>query len=230
MSGPLLHYVTEREGEEPVALTDLRVRHDRAGNPAGVQWRDPEPRDWDAQGVLWVRTSQNLDWQGRLWGKPQFARMHPARQREAMQDLRCSVCVGPPSRTAAGYLFLLEPEDAPLEGGLTIQPPLCLPHARYGTDHCSHLRAGWTLVRSRVPRLYGVLGGIARLRPDGSLDVEERPTGPNGRDLVIPYTARDITPWVIASQLLRRLTHVTEVRLEEELAAAGLLDGAPVLP
>lgn len=223
MSRPPLHYVTKREGEEAADLSTLEIVWDRADSPAGIRWQDPEPRDWDNRGVLWVRTSQNLDRDGRLWGKPRFALMHPARQRETMQDLRCSVCCGQPSRTAEGYLFLLEPEDSPLEGRLTIQPPLCLPHANDGVRRCSHLRDGWTLVRSRVPRLFGVLGGIARRLPDGSLDVQQH-VGPDGLDIPIPYTAREVTPWVVASQMLRRLTKVTEVRLEDELADAGLHD------
>lgn len=222
-SRPLLHYVTKREGEQAADLSTLEIAWGRARRPVGIRWQDPEPQDWDSRGVLWVRTSQNIDVDGRLWGKPRFALMHPARQRETMQDLRCSVCCGPPSHTAEGYLFLLEPEDSPVEGRLTTQPPLCLPHALEGVRRCSHLRDGWTLVRSRVPRLFGVYGGIARRLPDGSLDVQQH-AGPDGRDIPIAYTAREVTPWVMASQMLRRLTKVTDVRLEDELAAAGLPD------
>jgi hypothetical protein len=222
MSGSLAHYVTKREGEEFTDISTLEIAQDRAGNPVGVRWRDPDPRDWDARGVLWVRTEQNRDVNGRLWGRPQFSMMHSARQRETMQGLRCSVCCGQPSRTSAGYLFLLEPEDSPVEGRLTIQPPLCLPHALYGIVHCSHLREGWTLVRSRIPRMFGVVGGIAKLAPDGSLDVTQALAGSDGRDIPIPYTARQLTPWVVASQMLRRLTQVTVVHLDDELAAAGL--------
>lgn len=221
MSRPPLHYVTKREGELAADLSTLEVVWGRAGSPVGIRWQEPEPQDWDNRGVLWVRTSQNLDVDGRLWGKPLFALMHPARQRETMQGLRCSVCCGPPSRTSEGYLFLLEREDSPVEGRLTAQPPLCLSHARYGVGRCSHLRDNWTLVRSRVPRLFGVLGGIARPLPDGSLDVPQL-VGPDGQDIPIPYKARETTPWVVASQMLRRLTQVTEVQLEAEPAAAGL--------
>ncbi|MEE4543962.1 hypothetical protein V2S66_18535 [Streptomyces sp. V4-01] len=230
-AGPPLHYVTLREGEEQTDLATLQVAYDRAGKATRVQWQDPQPRDWDDRGVLWVRTEQNRDHAGRLWGKPKFSLMHAARQRETMQELRCSVCVGQPSRTREGYLFLLEPEDSPLEGRLTIQPPLCLPHALYGIDHCSYLlRTGWKLVRSRVPRLHGVVGGIVTLGPDGSPHLEPAVAGLDGRDLPIPYTRHKLLPWVVASQLVRRLTHVTPVNLDQELATARITHRAPRSP
>lgn len=227
MSRPPLHYVTLREGEDQASLSGLEAVYDSKGVATGIRWKDFEPRDWDDRRVLWVRTSQNWGPGRRLLGKPRFALMHPARQRETMMGLRCSVCCESPSRTAAGYLFLLEPEGTPLEGRLTVQPPLCLPHALYGINRCSLLAAGWTLVRSRVPRLFGVNGEILTLTPGGELDVVPKPVGPDGQELPIPYTERAITPWVLASQMVRRLTKVTEVDLDDELAAAGL---APELP
>jgi hypothetical protein len=76
------------------------------------------------------------------------------------------------------------------------------------------------LLRSKVPRLYGVLGQVLK-----AVDHTPEPLppllGPDGSDVPIPYTMRELTPWVLASQLLRRLTGVTVVDIDRELAAAG---------
>jgi hypothetical protein len=155
-------------------------------------------------------------------GKPRFAYMHPARQRATMALLRCQKCHGQPSRTELGYLFLeMAGDRADIEGMTTAQPPVCLAHAAEGIERCKHLiDQGALLVRSRVPRLYGVVGRIYVQGPGG---VEPLPPllGPDGSDTPIPYTNRKLTPWVLASQLVRQLCKVTVVDIEQEIAAAA---------
>jgi hypothetical protein len=212
-----------RKGEEPVPESMLGIRYNRAGMPIGICYRWELPRDRDDRGVLWARTSQNLSPDTRRpTGKPLFAAMHPARQRETMFSLRCQVCHGQASRTELGHLFLEKAGDGDAEGITTGQPPVCLDHAVTGIEHCRHLiDQGYVLLRSRVPRLYGVLGqGFKAV--DHALVPLPPLLSPDGSDLPIPYTRRELTPWVLASQLLRRLTGVTVVDIDHELAAAGL--------
>jgi hypothetical protein len=38
----------------------------------------------------------------------------------------------------------------------------------------------------------------------------------------VPYTDRHLTPWVLAGQLVRRLTRVTVIDLEDELRTAAV--------
>ncbi|GAA3304763.1 hypothetical protein GCM10020295_56730 [Streptomyces cinereospinus] len=151
--------------------------------------------------------------------------MHPSRQRETMQDLRCQVCVvQPASRTASGYLFLAtRPKEARErdwpEGVLTWQPPLCLDCAAIAIEQCPHLsRSGAVALRARVPRLYGVVGTLyttgADLRPVPAQVSEE------ARDLPLPYKDHLLRPWFLASQLVRELRGVTVVELEREIATA----------
>jgi hypothetical protein len=215
-------YVTLRRGEEPVPESMLGIRYNRAGIPVGLCYRWELPRDRDDRGVLWARTSQSLSPDTRRpAGKPLFASMHPARQREMMSSLRCQVCRGKASRNELGYLFLEKADDGDAEGITTGQPPVCLDHAVAGIENCGHLiEQGYVLLRSKVPRLHGVLGQVFKA-VDHALEPLPPLLGPDGSDVPIPYTMRELTPWVLASQLLRRLTGVTVVDIDRELAAAG---------
>ncbi|BBA96888.1 hypothetical protein RVR_2391 [Actinacidiphila reveromycinica] len=223
MSGPewAVPYIVMRDGEEPVPETMISIRYGRGGKPVGLCYRDEMTGDRDDRGVLWARTSQNRSLDNRLVGKPYFAKMHPARQRETMSMLRCQVCHAPASRTEHGYLFVAR-KPAPgteVEGMLTGQPPVCLPHAVAAIERCSFLaEQGYVLLRSRVPRLYGVLAATYGIRDDHALAPLPTPIGPNGEDAPVPYTRRDVTPWLLASQLVRRLTDVTTVDIDRELA------------
>jgi hypothetical protein len=225
VSGPTwtVPYITMREGEEPVPESMLGIRYNRAGAPIGLCYRQELPLDRDDRGVLWARTSQNLSLDTRRpTGKPNFAAMHPSRQREMMSALRCQVCGGQASRTESGYLFLEMAGDGDAEGIMTGQPPVCLEHAVDGVKRCSHLKdRGYVLLRSRVPRLLGVLGQgfkavhhtLVPVAPLLAADVS---------DIPIPYRARELTPWVLASQLVRQLREVTVVDLEQEIAASEM--------
>jgi hypothetical protein len=224
VSGPewAVPYITMRAGEEPEPESALGIRYKRVGTPIGVCYRWELPRDRDDRGVLWARTSQNLSLDTRRpTGKPIFASMHPARQREMMSSLRCQVCHGPASRTELGYLFLEKAGDGDGEGITTGQPPVCLKHAAAGIENCRHLiEHGYVLLRSKVPRLHGVLGQVFKA-VNHSLVPLPPLLAPDGSDIPIPYTMRELTPWVVASQLLRRLTGVTIVDIDRELAEAG---------
>jgi hypothetical protein len=214
-------YMTLREGELPAPESMLSIRC-RKGRPVRLAYVSETTRDRDDSGVLWARVSQSLHPTTRLpVGRPDFAAVHPSRQREAMSSLRCQVCMRPADKNADGYLFL-EVADGrlPGEGVITSQPPVCLRHAAVGIERCSHLLdRGYRLMRVRTPRLYGVVGTMYRPTRAGLLEPVPL-TGPDGRDTAIPYTNRAITAWVLAAQLVRRLTGVTRVDLDAELAAA----------
>lgn len=217
-------YITMREGEEPVREEMLGVRLDRAGRAAGLCYRMEVSGDRDDRGALWARVSQSLSpVDRRPVGRPLWACVHPARQRETMSELRCQKCCRHASRNELGYLFLEKAaDDRPVEGMLTAQPPVCLAHAAEGIDRCRHLGDhGHVLVRSRVPRLYGVIGQRHRMGPQG-LEPMAPLLGPDGGDIPVRYTDRKAVGWLLASQLVRQLTTVTVVDIDRELAEAGL--------
>lgn len=222
---------TMREGEEPEPVSVLGIRYSRRGTPAGLCYRLELPRDRDDRGVLWARTSQNLALESRRpMGKPDFAAMHPARQRDVMSSLRCQVCHGQASRTELGYLFLERAGDGMGEGTITGQPPVCLEHAAAGIKRCSHLQDhGYVLLRSKVPRLYGVLSQVFKA-VDHTLEPLPPLLAPDGSNIPIPYTTQELTPWVLASQLLRQLRGVTVVDPEQELAALQATPRKELLP
>lgn len=203
-------------------MSMLGIRYTRAGKALGLCYRTELAQDRDDRGVLWARTSQNLTMgTSRPTGKPFFASMHPARQRATMSFLRCQVCHGEASCTELGYLFLEKADDGDTEGITTGQPPVCLDHAVAGIENCRHLiDEGYVLLRSKVPRLHGVLGQVYTA-VNHTLEPLPPLLGSDGSDLPIPYTMRELTPWVLASQLVRRLTGVTVVDIDRELAAAG---------
>ncbi|SEO93447.1 hypothetical protein [Actinacidiphila rubida] len=215
-------WITLRDGEEAVPESMLAIDYDRGRRPIGIRYRHELVRDRDGRGVLWVRVSQQLTATSkRLVGKPEFASMHPARQRATMDALRCQVCHGQPSRTERGYLFLEMAAHREVEGIVTAQPPVCLEHAVAGIEECRRLiEEGYVLLRSKVPRLYGVVGTVYSIVGN---QIEALPPllHEDGSDCPIPYTRRDLLPYVLASQLVRRLTGVTVVDIGEELEAAG---------
>jgi len=212
-------YITAREGERPVPESQLVVWPGR-----GLVYRHEVEGDRDRQGVLWARTSQSRE-NGQVVGRPRWRDVHPARQRECMERLRCQGCAGPASRTDAGYLFLASPVSSNTvpgwpEGHLTAQPPLCLEHAKVSVEQCGYLvRSGAVALRAQVPRLYGVLGTRYACGLDGkprAIDADD----PAGSE-VYPYRHRHLRPWLLASQLVRQLCEVTEVDLAEELTGTG---------
>lgn len=217
-SSTVVPYITARRGEEaaPEGMLSLLP------NGGGLCYLDEEPRDRDEQGVLWARCTQNWE-NGWPAGPPQWKNVHPSRQREAMTELRCQVCITrPASRTPLGYLFLTTRRDATeradgAEGALSVQPPLCLEHALVATEQCPHVALAY---RVRLPPLYGVLGTLYRTGPD--LRPIPAMVSDEMKDKPLPYSERLLRPWFLASQLVRELRGVTVVDLDREMAAAHL--------
>lgn len=213
-ASPLVPYITARHGEQGDSLSNLSLRP----GGKGLFYLDEGPGDRDERGVLWARCSQSR-YGNEVVGRPRWRDVHPSRQRECMEALRCQVCVQQSSRTALGYLFLATyrtemPADG-WEGHLTAQPPLCLEHARAAVEQCGHLvRDGAVALRAKVPRLHGVIGTLYRTGPDGRPEPVEL-DGESART-PLPYKERRFTPWFLASQLVRELRQVTVVDLDEE--------------
>ena len=217
---PFVPYITFREDEEPVSVAMLGAMP--PGGPRdGLFYVNEGPGDRDERGVLWARCSQNRNGSTVL-GKPRWSDVHPSRQRECMEQLLCQGCARQPSRTSLGYLFLASPpRDVSsaewVEGYRTVQPPLCLAHAKIATERCGHLlREGAVALRARVPRLYGVLGTYYEFK--GFLPPEPAEIDPEVVNVPLSYRDRRYTRWILASQLVRELRGVTIVNLAEETA------------
>lgn len=113
--------------------------------------------DRDRRGVLWRQTALRH----RL-GQPEFARVHPLRQRRAMELLLCQVCGGPADQTDDGVLWLQRDysDDWPRwpEGMASVEPPICLPCIPVARRMCPALRRGAVAVRVRECPVAGVRG------------------------------------------------------------------------
>jgi hypothetical protein len=196
--GPaVVPYVVPYEGELAGPESDLTVRHTVSGPQ--LAYFDEQPGDREA-GVLWARMD---DAPGV--GEPRFPCLHSGRQRECMRWLKCQVCGQPAGRNEDGYLFLewRKPGDPPTwpEGVFTSQPPVCDRHARTAMELCPHA-PHFVMLRSRLPRLWGVLGAIYRLTGEGWVTDTDTP----------PFKFGDPqTHAVLASNLVRQLTDVTIV-------------------
>ncbi|WP_433891806.1 hypothetical protein [Streptomyces sp. CA-111067] len=193
-------------GEHP-DNDQLHVRTDHKGVP-GLAFRDERPEDRDRHGVLWARMS----WAPGT-GKPQFAQMHPLRQRDAMLLKLCQVCGKPADRTREGWLFLEArgphtaglPDPGDPYQGFTPKPPVCSGCAILAARMCPHL-GDPIAFRSRKPLIAGVFGGLY---------LPNR----NGRVLALPkddhlyYGRTNATRWFLASQLITELTKCTPATL-----------------
>lgn len=117
--------------------------------------------DRDRQGVLWQQTAVRP----RL-GRPEFARVHPLRQRRAMELLLCQVCGKPAEQDEAGVLWLLRDhrDDWPSwpEAMASTEPPICLPCVSASRRLCPALRRGSVAVRVRQFPIVGVRGVLYR--------------------------------------------------------------------
>src|SRR4051794_31140557 len=114
----LVPYITLREGEEnaPDNLAfDLSI-------PAWprLRYQDETPMDRDVREVLWGRCSQTIrNASGMPTGQPRWKFVHPSRQRETMQELRCQVCVQP-AKTPLGWIFMAGPDELRTEDDLVL--------------------------------------------------------------------------------------------------------------
>ncbi|MGW5248814.1 hypothetical protein ACWEQN_34240, partial [Streptomyces sp. NPDC004129] len=135
----LVPYITSREGEHPDLLLSLRGTHGPDGRLQLGYW-DELREDRDLRGVLWGRCSQTIGADGLPTGRPRWRMVHPSRQRECMEQLRCQVCAHS-ARTRHGIIFLAGPGEVQPEQAVvrTAQPPVCLKHARAAAEQCPHL-------------------------------------------------------------------------------------------
>jgi hypothetical protein len=170
----------------------------------GIIYLDEELHDRDNHGALWLRTH----WRPGH-GQPQFARVHPVRQRRTMQRLLCNVCAKPADRTKDGVLWLLRDfrDDWPgwPENMAVNEPPVCMPCAGLASQLCPALRRGAVAVRARHAPIAGVHGTLYR----SSGDLVPVATG----DATIPYDDPAIR-WVQAAKLVRELHDCTVVELD----------------
>lgn len=225
-------YITLREGERDISDEALVLRYSPGSLSLGVPpaaalaYPDERAKDRDHEGILYARVTESLDAAGWPVGKPDWARVHPARQRECMGEMLCHYCKGQPSRTETGILFLdvaVEEQRAKPqwpEGSFTYQPPLCLPHAKKALDLCKHghRHGGFTALRVLKPRWHGVLGTPyqdSAGRPKATRTRTDRATD------VIPFN-HPHRRLVLGTQYALALHDVTVVDLDAELAAASL--------
>ncbi|MEV7087987.1 hypothetical protein AB0O07_19200 [Streptomyces sp. NPDC093085] len=140
-----------------------------------------------------------------------------------MEGLLCQICTRPADRDERGWLFLHGPvvsentfpaeNITPVEGVLTAQPPVCLPHALTSATQCPHLDGRPLAMRVRLPLLYGVIGALCA-------------GDAFGRPVRMPDDGRPVAygdmrmPWILASQSVVRLVGVTVVDLEQEAETA----------
>jgi len=171
----------------------------------GLRWFNEGPADRDKHGGLWARKTQRIG-----QGTPEYAGVHPRRQRLAMELLLCHVCSGTSSVTAGGALWM-EPitPGEPLVP-YTSHPPVCLPCAVESRERCKRIRrTGAHTVRVANPRPWGVIGMRYQPASDGAL-VPREPVQVGYDDPAVR--------WVLANQMIVYLDRVTPVDLDEEYA------------
>ncbi|WP_050373468.1 hypothetical protein [Streptomyces acidiscabies] len=166
-NGLRVPWIAPWSGEQtpPVRLVRQHNGHgeERIGYP-------DENRSDRRDGVLWVRMPATPG-----TGKPDFAGLHPLRQRQAMTHLLCQVCgtatVG--TREDERHLFLVHGTgDNPLrEGQTTVAPPLHETCALQSLRDCPHLRRGWTAALVGRIGIWGVAGTLHH--PDTLSPLEE---------------------------------------------------------
>ena len=195
---PYTPYITawSEELDEPVTIVERPTQR--------VGYLDETMYDRDRHGVLWLRS---LVRQGV--GEPQFARVHPLRQRRAMRLLLCNVCGRPADRSDEGVLWLLRDnrDDWPEwpERMIVNEPPVCVPCARRASRMCPAMRLGPVAVRARRYPIVGVHGRLFRT------------TGtpwPEVVDFDNVLYSQPASRWVQASKLVRNLVDCTLVPVE----------------
>ncbi|MGZ3144444.1 hypothetical protein ACVDFE_21120 [Lentzea chajnantorensis] len=206
LSRVLAPYVTSWSAEHDLHCT-LLVRADGRG----VGYANELPGDRDAHGVLWNRVAERHG-----VGVPEFARVHPARQRQAINNLLCQVCAEPADRTAEGVLWLMRDfrGDSPNwpEDMASVEPPICARCVPVAMQRCPALRRGAVAVRVREFNVMGVRGtlytqGVFGLKPAGM-----------GHLLY----GDPATSWMVAASSFRLLQDCSFVSFEELGIAAGL--------
>ncbi|MFK0143411.1 hypothetical protein [Streptomyces murinus] len=193
MTEPIAPYVTSWTGEArlPVAVVVTT---------SGMEYADPahDALGRDVDGVLWELRG------GTATGRPDYADLHPERQRDAMENFSCAGCNGPADRDGRGMSWLL-----PLlgtvttcwEGVQTTIPPTCTGCAEASPRRCPELRKGHVRLRVREAEPIGVRGTLYP-RPG-------EPGAPEPDTLVL-YDSPDL-PFVVARHAVRELRRTTVV-------------------
>ncbi|MEU0881170.1 hypothetical protein ABZ345_21390 [Lentzea sp. NPDC005914] len=152
---PIAPYITAWSAEQDLPC----VLVERADHRIG--YANELLSDRDRHGVLWQQTALRHG-----VGRPEFARVHPLRQRRAMELLLCQVCGGPADQNDDGVLWLLRDhtDDWPQwpEGMASVEPPVCLPCVPVAMRLCPALRRGAVVVRVRECPIAGVRGALYR--------------------------------------------------------------------
>lgn len=207
MSGPNLAvagrivapYVTAGNAEQ-----DLRCNLVVRPGGLGVGYTNELPGDRDDLGVLWRRVAERSQ-----KGKPEFGRVHPARQRRAMSELLCQVCAGPADRTPDGVLWLLRDhrDDWPRwpEGMASVEPPICVQCVAISLRRCPALQRGAVAIRVQTFALAGVWGTLYRPGTFAPVPVKAAH---------VAYGDPQIR-WMVAVALIRELRGCSFVPLEE---------------
>jgi hypothetical protein len=203
----IVPYTTRWSSEEKLPGTVVERRG------FGIAYADEILTDRDDHGVLWQRVPSTPG-----VGQPEFGKVHPARQRKAMQNLLCQVCAGPADQDDLGTLWLLPDYDGYHEDWpgwpdrmATPEPPVCLSCAHIAVRVCPALRKGHVAIRVRRPVLSGVRGALY-LR--GPLVLRPADEG------MVAYEDPAIR-WTCAAHLVRELFGCTVVSLELKKAGGG---------
>ncbi|MEU6578168.1 hypothetical protein [Streptomyces sp. NPDC046805] len=203
----LVPYITSRDGEHPDLYLSLCGIHGPDGHLQLGYW-DELPEDRDLRGVLWGRCSQAIGTDGLPTGRPRWRMVHPSRQRESMEQLRCQVCAQP-ARTRHGVIFLAGPNEVSPDDAVvrTAQPPVCLEHARVAARQCPHLASRPTVFLAQSAPLYGVIGTPYQW---GNSGLNALPA----TDTPLPYGHPGLR-WFLASQMVRRLRAYTIISIDD---------------
>ncbi|MDX3384369.1 hypothetical protein PV682_23300 [Streptomyces niveiscabiei] len=165
-----------------------------------------EDRSDRRDGVLWVRIAVTPG-----TGVPDFASLHPLRQRQAMAHLLCQVCGTPTvgSRADERHLFLVREADGrPLrEGQTTIAPPVHETCALQSVRACPHLRRGWTAALVGHASPWGIAGTLHH--PDTLA-----PLSPPRELIPVPYEDEPRLHWLLASREVVALHEVEPIGLD----------------
>ncbi|MDX3656899.1 hypothetical protein PV646_06220 [Streptomyces sp. ID05-26A] len=155
MSRIIAPYITAWSAEQDLPC----VLIERPGHSIG--YANELLSDRDRHGVLWQQTASR-----HRVGRPEFARVHPSRQRRAMELLLCQVCGGPADQNDDGVLWLQRDfrGDWPQwpDGMASVEPPVCLACVPVATRLCPALQRGAVAVRVKDCAIVGVRGVFYR--------------------------------------------------------------------
>ncbi|MEV8344571.1 hypothetical protein [Streptomyces niveus] len=169
---------------------------------AGVAYADPvqDALARDLDGALWTLCH------GEARGKPKYAaKLHPERQKDAMDGLLCAGCRKPAARDERGMLWLLPLLDDTVpkdwENIRVGVPPMCEECAEHVPRLCPVLREGHVKLRVLEAEPIGVRGTLYP-RPGEA--------GAPQEDTLVLYDHPDLL-FVVACEAVRELRRTTVV-------------------